>query len=198
MLANHGPVVAGKDVEAACNAIEELEATARLALLLRGTGARGLSDDQVRRVVVTVSTWSGRHEVFGQPRLPLDGPPLPEAILAAAAAGFDAVECHWPYETDPGAVAEALSALRPADARPQHTPRPPRRERARRAAGSRGRGARRHRRGHRLCRARRRGRHPCHGRHRQRSRGARAIRGEPRLCLPRDWSNDPDRTAQSS
>jgi hydroxypyruvate isomerase len=35
--------------------------------------------------------------------------PLPEAILAAAAAGFDAVECHWPYETDPGAVAEALS-----------------------------------------------------------------------------------------
>ncbi len=30
MLANHGPVVAGKDVEAACNAIEELEATARL------------------------------------------------------------------------------------------------------------------------------------------------------------------------
>jgi ribulose-5-phosphate 4-epimerase/fuculose-1-phosphate aldolase len=51
MLAHHGPVVAGKDIEAACNAIEELEATARLALLLRGTGARGLSDDQVRRVV---------------------------------------------------------------------------------------------------------------------------------------------------
>ncbi|MGB7242736.1 MAG: 3-oxo-tetronate 4-phosphate decarboxylase, partial [Sulfitobacter sp.] len=30
MLANHGPVVAGKDIEAACNAIEELEDTARL------------------------------------------------------------------------------------------------------------------------------------------------------------------------
>ena len=40
MLANHGPVVAGKDIEAACNAIEELEATARLALLTRGL-ARG-------------------------------------------------------------------------------------------------------------------------------------------------------------
>jgi ribulose-5-phosphate 4-epimerase/fuculose-1-phosphate aldolase len=51
MLAHHGPVVAGKDIEAACNAIEELEATAQLALLLRGTGARRLSDDQVRRVV---------------------------------------------------------------------------------------------------------------------------------------------------
>jgi ribulose-5-phosphate 4-epimerase/fuculose-1-phosphate aldolase len=35
MLANHGPVVAGKDVEAACNAIEELEDTARLAIMMR-------------------------------------------------------------------------------------------------------------------------------------------------------------------
>jgi len=25
--------------------------------------------------------------------------PLPEAVRAAHAAGFDAVECHWPYET---------------------------------------------------------------------------------------------------
>lgn len=51
MLANHGPVVAGKDAQAACNAIEELEATARLALLLRGTGARPLLADQVQAVV---------------------------------------------------------------------------------------------------------------------------------------------------
>ncbi|MEL6608003.1 MAG: aldolase [Pseudomonadota bacterium] len=51
MLANHGPVVAGKDVEAACNAIEELEETAKLALLLRGMNARGLNDDQVQAVV---------------------------------------------------------------------------------------------------------------------------------------------------
>lgn len=34
--------------------------------------------------------------------------PLPDAIRAAAAAGFDAVECHWPYETDPAAVRAAL------------------------------------------------------------------------------------------
>lgn len=51
MLANHGPVVAGKDVQAACNAIEELEATARLALLLRGTSACGLTTGQVRALV---------------------------------------------------------------------------------------------------------------------------------------------------
>ena len=51
MLANHGPVVAGKDVEAACNAIEELEDTARLALLIRGLNPRMLSSDQVRQLV---------------------------------------------------------------------------------------------------------------------------------------------------
>lgn len=51
MLANHGPVVAGKSVEAACNAIEELEATARLALLLRGIEARALTSLQIDKVV---------------------------------------------------------------------------------------------------------------------------------------------------
>lgn len=51
MLANHGPVVAGKDVEAACNAIEELEDTARLAMLMRGYEARMLSEDQVTDLV---------------------------------------------------------------------------------------------------------------------------------------------------
>lgn len=51
MLANHGPVVAGKDVEAACNAVEELEATAKLALLTRGMSPNALNDEQVRAVV---------------------------------------------------------------------------------------------------------------------------------------------------
>lgn len=53
MLANHGPVVAGKDIEAACTAIEELEDTARLALLTHGLPVRGLTDQQVRDVVTT-------------------------------------------------------------------------------------------------------------------------------------------------
>ena len=51
MLANHGPVVAGKDIEAACNAIEELEDTARLAMMTRGMSPRGLSEAQVQALV---------------------------------------------------------------------------------------------------------------------------------------------------
>ncbi|MEY8881883.1 aldolase [Donghicola sp. XS_ASV15] len=51
MLANHGPVVAGKDVEAACNAIEELEDTARLAILMRGYDAKMLSPEMVQQIV---------------------------------------------------------------------------------------------------------------------------------------------------
>ena len=51
MLANHGPVVAGKDVEAACNAIEELEDTARLALLTRGLNPQMLTRAQVSDLV---------------------------------------------------------------------------------------------------------------------------------------------------
>lgn len=51
MLANHGPVVAGKDVEAACNAIEELEDTARLAMMMQGVQARRLTPAQIKDVV---------------------------------------------------------------------------------------------------------------------------------------------------
>ncbi len=53
MLANHGPVVAGRDIEAACNAIEELEATARLALLTRALHPRLLTGAQIGDVVTT-------------------------------------------------------------------------------------------------------------------------------------------------
>lgn len=34
---------------------------------------------------------------------------LPDAIRAAAAAGFDAVECHWPYDVPVDAVRQALA-----------------------------------------------------------------------------------------
>jgi len=51
MLANHGPVVAGKDLEAAVYAMEELEETAKLALLLRGVPARALTEAQIGQVV---------------------------------------------------------------------------------------------------------------------------------------------------
>ncbi|MFT6225194.1 MAG: ribulose-5-phosphate 4-epimerase/fuculose-1-phosphate aldolase [Paracoccaceae bacterium] len=51
MLANHGPVVAGKDLEAACNAIEELEDTSRLAMMMRGLNPRMLNVDQVADLI---------------------------------------------------------------------------------------------------------------------------------------------------
>lgn len=47
LLANHGPVVSGASLEAAVNAIEELEETARLFLLLRGERTRWLTPEQV-------------------------------------------------------------------------------------------------------------------------------------------------------
>jgi 3-dehydro-4-phosphotetronate decarboxylase len=47
LLANHGPVVSGDTLEAAVFAIEELEETARLYLLLRGLNPRYLSPAQI-------------------------------------------------------------------------------------------------------------------------------------------------------
>ena len=47
LLANHGPVVAGTSLDAAANAIEELEETAKLFLILRGSKVRLLTDEQV-------------------------------------------------------------------------------------------------------------------------------------------------------
>ena len=47
LLANHGPVVAGKDLEDAVFATEELEETAKLFLLLRGSATRPLDAAQV-------------------------------------------------------------------------------------------------------------------------------------------------------
>ncbi len=47
LLANHGPVVAGSSLAAAADAAEELEATARLYLLLLGRGVRTLTPEEV-------------------------------------------------------------------------------------------------------------------------------------------------------
>ena len=60
MLAHHGPVVAGRDVAAAVAAVEELEETAKLALLTRGLDARALGTDMVRAVVDRFAVdWEG-------------------------------------------------------------------------------------------------------------------------------------------
>jgi len=47
LLANHGPVVGGTSLAAATDAVEELEATARLYLMLRGENVRLLTADEV-------------------------------------------------------------------------------------------------------------------------------------------------------
>lgn len=47
LLANHGPVVAGSSLDAAVNAMEELEQTAKLRLLLEGHPTRYLTAQQV-------------------------------------------------------------------------------------------------------------------------------------------------------
>jgi len=47
LLANHGPVVAGSSLSAAADAVEELEATAKLYLMLRREKLRCLTPEQV-------------------------------------------------------------------------------------------------------------------------------------------------------
>jgi ribulose-5-phosphate 4-epimerase/fuculose-1-phosphate aldolase len=56
LLANHGPVVAGESLSAAVYAIEELEETARLYLLLRGLNPRLLSPAQLADLQRTFAT----------------------------------------------------------------------------------------------------------------------------------------------
>jgi len=55
LLANHGPVVAGKSLEDAVYAIEELEETAKLYLLLHGRNPRCLTEEQVAELRETFS-----------------------------------------------------------------------------------------------------------------------------------------------
>ncbi len=53
LLANHGPVVSADSLEAAVYAMEELEETAKLYLLLRGLNPRYLTPAQVGDLVTT-------------------------------------------------------------------------------------------------------------------------------------------------
>lgn len=46
LIANHGPVVAGRDLDAAADALEELEQTARLFFILDGHSVRPLTTDE--------------------------------------------------------------------------------------------------------------------------------------------------------
>lgn len=48
LLANHGPIVSANSLEAAVNAAEELEETAKLFLLLKGIETRPLDETQIQ------------------------------------------------------------------------------------------------------------------------------------------------------
>jgi ribulose-5-phosphate 4-epimerase/fuculose-1-phosphate aldolase len=50
LLANHGPVLSGRDIETAVSAVEELEETAKLYFLLRGSRLRLLNPAQVDEI----------------------------------------------------------------------------------------------------------------------------------------------------
>jgi ribulose-5-phosphate 4-epimerase/fuculose-1-phosphate aldolase len=50
LLANHGPVVSGNDLDSAMYAIEELEETSKLMLLLQGQKIRTLDNSQIQEL----------------------------------------------------------------------------------------------------------------------------------------------------
>jgi 3-dehydro-4-phosphotetronate decarboxylase len=62
LLANHGPVVAGETLEAAVFAMEELEETAKLYLLLRGLNPRYLTPQQVADLAAAFGLPLSGHE----------------------------------------------------------------------------------------------------------------------------------------
>jgi len=67
LLANHGPVVSGDTLEAAVFAIEELEETAKLYLLLRGLNPRYLTPAQVADVSKTFGVVLPEHSPHTPP-----------------------------------------------------------------------------------------------------------------------------------
>src|ERR1700716_3410741 len=67
LLANHGPVVAGGSLEAAVFAVEELEETAKLYLLLRGLNPRYLTPAQVADLSKTFGLTLPEHEPHTTP-----------------------------------------------------------------------------------------------------------------------------------
>ncbi|MFN3006820.1 3-oxo-tetronate 4-phosphate decarboxylase [Mycolicibacterium wolinskyi] len=50
LLSNHGPIVAGADLAGAADALEEIEETAKLYLLLRGHAVNPVTRDEARRL----------------------------------------------------------------------------------------------------------------------------------------------------
>ena len=112
MLANHGPVVAGTSVDAAANAIEELEETAKLFLILRGSKVRLLTDEQVAALNPILTQALERQlmpKLAANLSMMFTEVHFLDRFAAAAAAGFDGVEFLFPYEFSPAEIAARLT-----------------------------------------------------------------------------------------
>jgi rhamnose utilization protein RhaD (predicted bifunctional aldolase and dehydrogenase) len=107
LLANHGPVVSGDTLEAAVFAMEELEETAKLYLLLRGLNPRYLSPQQVAdltKVFGLTLPEHGQHQDMRErnKKAPLTRPT--DAEIEAAARVLDETGRHhhwWPNTVRP-------------------------------------------------------------------------------------------------
>jgi 3-dehydro-4-phosphotetronate decarboxylase len=104
LLANHGPVVSGDTLEAAVYAIEELEETAKLYLLLRGLNPRYLSPTQVEdltKVFGLTLPEHGHEHGHSEPSEPAR-PTDDEIDAAAHALDADGRFHHWwPADSKP-------------------------------------------------------------------------------------------------
>ena len=102
LLANHGPVAAGRSLEAAVHAVEELEETAKLALLLQHHDPRLLSPAQIDELVDTF----GLDPALSEPR---QSPAAGRRVKEIRMSDGDAAKMIW----------EAWCAGRKLDALPE-------------------------------------------------------------------------------
>jgi Class II Aldolase and Adducin N-terminal domain len=118
LLANHGPVVSANSLEAAVYAIEELEETAKLFLLLRNAPTRPLNSEQIQELkeVFQLDLWGPLFEAapsesfLSMPKfaanltMMFNEVPFPARFAAASRAGFKGVEFLFPYDYAPQEV----------------------------------------------------------------------------------------------
>ena len=115
LLANHGPVVAGSSLDAAANAIEELEETAKLFLMLRGSKLRLLTPEQVAALQAFLTRQKDRPmpKLRRQSQHDVQGGAVPRPLRGRRGRGFAGVEFLFPYDFRADDIAAAPRAAWP-------------------------------------------------------------------------------------